>query len=83
MRGDLTDEEWGIIGCRLNVAVGRDLLRTIVCFSMECFMSYELVVRGGTCMSVMENGIRSMCGSVDRQSRVSGTLCWKRWSSLV
>lgn len=79
MRGDLTDDEWGgalAACCRLNVAAGCDLRRIIVCVSTECLMSYELVVRGGTCMSVIENGIRSMCGSVDGQSRVLGTPSW-------
>lgn len=51
------------------MTVGPGLRRIIACFSMECFMPYVSVIRGGTCVSTTANGTPSMCSSVDRQSK--------------
>lgn len=85
MRGDLTDEEWAIIGGLLLPERGR---WSRPAQDNRLFLNGMLYVlrvgaHGGTCMSATENGTRSMCGSVDGQNRVSGTLCWKRWLNSV
>ena len=66
MRGDLTDEEWAIIGGLLPAERGRwarPAPGQTGAFSMACFMCCGPAAPGGTCTSATASGTRSTSAS--------------------
>lgn len=83
MRGDLSDEEWSIIGALLPPERGRWARPAQ---DNRRFLNGMLyVLRTGCPWRDMHERYgkwtRSMSASAAGPSRVSGTPCWRRWSS--